>query len=95
MRGLSVEICPHATRQPFSPFKPVHANLLPPEPVEICRREIRTLRAAEIRDSGKNRALVAYRITERLRRASFHLIASSNGAGIAIAYRPTLLIDVL
>jgi hypothetical protein len=97
VRGLSVEICPHATRQPFSPVKPVHANLLPPEPVEIWRREIRALRAAtEMRDAGQNREPVARRINERLARTPFHLVASPDGgAGITIAYRPTLFIDAL
>lgn len=79
------------------PGKPVHADLLPPEPVEIWHREIRALRAAtEMLDAGNNHEPVARRITERLARAPFHLIASSDGgAGIAIAYRPMLLIDAI
>lgn len=76
--------------------KVVRAGVLPPEPVEIWQREIRALRAVtELWDTGKNRELVARRITERLARAPFHLIASSDGAGIAIAYRATLLIDAI
>jgi hypothetical protein len=47
--------------------------MLPPEPVEIWRREIRTLRAiTDLWDSGKDRDLVAHRITERLARTPFH-----------------------
>jgi hypothetical protein len=78
------------------PGKPVHADMLPPEPVEIWRREIRALRTiTDLWDSGKDRELVARRITERLARTPFHLIASADGSGIAITYRPALLIDAL
>jgi hypothetical protein len=70
--------------------------MLPPEPAEIWQKEVRALRAAtEMWDAGQNREPVARRITERLARAPFHLVASSGGAGIAIAYRPTLLIDAI
>ncbi|MBI4905291.1 MAG: hypothetical protein HY820_16780 [Acidobacteria bacterium] len=60
-------------------------------------QEIRTLRAAtEMWDAGKNRELVARRITERLAGASFHLMATTDGgAGIVLRYRPTLLIDAI
>lgn len=54
------------------------------------------LRAAtQIWDAAKNRELVAQRITERLARAPFHLIASANGYKIAIDYRPTPSIDAI
>jgi hypothetical protein len=47
-------------------------------------------------DASKNRELVARRITERLARTSFHLIATTDGGGkIALRYRPTLLIDAI
>jgi hypothetical protein len=39
--------------------------------------------------------LVPHRITERLERTPFNLIAVSDGAGIAISYRPVLLIDAI
>ncbi len=78
------------------PGKAVHADALPPEPVQIWQREIHALRAAtEIFDTGKDRELVARRITERLARAPFHRIAAANGDRVAIAYRPTLLIDAI
>jgi hypothetical protein len=76
--------------------KPVHADFLAPEPVETWHREIRALRAAtDLWDSGKDRELVARRITERLARTPFHLTSSATGDRIAIAYRPTLLIDAI
>jgi hypothetical protein len=46
-------------------------------------------------DAGKNRELVARRITERLARAPFHLIATADGGGVVLHYRPTLLIDAI
>ena len=79
------------------PGKPVHADMLPPEPLDVWHREIRALRAAtDIWDSGKDRDLVAHRITERLARTSFHLTAKPDGGGkIVLRYRPALLIDAL
>ena len=78
------------------PGKAVRADSLPPEPVETWHKEIRALRVvAEIFESGKNSELLARRITERLARAPFHLVATADGHGIAIAYRPTLLIDAI
>jgi hypothetical protein len=78
------------------PGKTVHADMLAPEPVETWHREIRALcTATNLWDSGRDRKLVARRITERLARTAFHLIDSSNSAGIVIAYRPTLLIDAI
>jgi hypothetical protein len=84
------------TRKP-EPGKPVHADLLAPEPVEIWHREIRALRAiTELWDSGKDRELVAHRITERLARTPFHLTARPDGGGkIVLRYRPVLLIDAI
>jgi len=76
--------------------KSVPADLLPSEPVDIWSREAGALRAAtEMWDAGQNREPVARRITERLARAPFHLAASANGGRLAIAYRPTLLIDAI
>jgi hypothetical protein len=79
------------------PGKPVHADLLPPEPVEIWQREIRALRTAtDLWDSGKDRELVACRITERLARTPFHLTARPDGNGkIVLRYRSALLIDAI
>ena len=63
---------------------------------EVRHREIRALRTTiDQWDSGKNRELVARRITERLARVPFHLIATADDGVIAIAYRPTLLIDAI
>jgi len=62
----------------------------------VRHREIRALRTTiDQWDSGKNRELVARRITERLARVPFHLIATADDGVIAIAYRPTLLIDAI
>ncbi len=78
------------------PHKTLQADLLPPEPLDVWHREIRALRAAmDLWDSGKNRELVAHRSTERLARAPFHLVATADDSGIAISYRPTLLIDAI
>jgi len=79
------------------PGKTIHADLLPPEPVEIWQREIRALRAiTDLWDSGKARELVAHRITERLARTPFHLTARPDGGGkIVLRYRPVLLIDAI
>jgi hypothetical protein len=79
------------------PGKPVHADMLPPEPVEIWRREIRAFRTiTDLWDSGKGRELVAHRITERLARTPFHLTARLDGNGkIVLRYRPVLLVDAL
>lgn len=79
------------------PGKPVHADVLPPEPVEVWQREIRALRAiTDLWDSGKDRELVARRITERMARTPFHLTARPDGGGkIVLRYRPMLLIDAI
>jgi hypothetical protein len=79
------------------PGKPVHADLLPPEPVEIWHREIRALRTAtDLWNSGRDRELVAHRITERLARTPFHLTARPDGGGkIVLRYRPVFLIDAI
>jgi hypothetical protein len=79
------------------PGKPVHADMLAPEPVETWHREIRALRTAtDLWDTGKDRELVAHRITERLARTPFHLTARPDGNGkIVLRYRPTLLIDAI
>jgi len=79
------------------PGKAVRADMLPPEPLDVRHREIRALRAiTDLWDSGKNRELVANRITERLARTTFHLSATPDGAGkIVLRYRPVLLIDAI
>jgi len=79
-----------------SPGETLRADGLSPEPLDIWSREARALRAATVMwDSGRDRELVAGRITERLARAPFHLLAIANDGGIAIAYQPTLLIDAI
>lgn len=61
----------------------------------VC--EIRALyTATDLWDSGKDRELVAHRITDRLARTPFHLAARPDGNGkIVLRYRPVLLIDAI
>jgi hypothetical protein len=79
------------------PAKPVHADMLPPETLDVWHREIRALRAAtELWDSGKDREIVAHCITERLARTPFHITVRPGGGGkIVLHYRPVLLIDAI
>jgi hypothetical protein len=79
------------------PGKSVRADLLSPEPVDSWHKEIRVLRAAmEMFDGGKDRDLIAHRITERLARTAFHLTARPDSNGkIVPRYRPVLLIDAI
>jgi hypothetical protein len=48
-------------------------------------------------DSGfrEDREPVAHCFTQRQAATSFHLVASANGGRLAIAYRPTLLIEAI
>lgn len=51
-----------------------------------------------IASAGKDETALrrlAHRITDRLARATFRPITTANDGGIAIAYRPTLLIDAI
>jgi hypothetical protein len=74
------------------PGKTVHADMLPPEPLDVWHREVCAL--MDLWDSGKDRELVAQRITERLARTPFHLTARPDSGGkIVLRYRPVLLIE--
>jgi len=78
------------------PGKSVRADLLSPEPLEIWSRAGRRPPSRH-GDVGRRQASRTGRprVTERLARAPFHLVVSSDGAGIALAYRPALLVDAI
>jgi len=70
-----------------SPGQVVKADALPPEPVEIWRKEIQALRACtdlwdsitNSQDSGTARERVGRKISEHLARVPFYLRASEQG----------------
>jgi hypothetical protein len=62
----------------------------------VAPRDPRLRTATDLWDSGKDRELVARRITERLARTPFHLTARPDGGGkIVLRYRPVFLIDAI
>ena len=80
------------------PGKPVPSSALPPEPVDVWRREIRELKAVgDLWDriaAGDRRGeeMLERRLATGLARAPFHLAAvRENGSGFRMRYRPATL----
>jgi hypothetical protein len=80
------------------PGKPVPASILPPEPIDIWRREIRELRAVgDLWDriaAGDRRGeeMLERKLAAGLARAPFHLTTiRENGSSFRMRYRPATL----
>jgi hypothetical protein len=87
--------------RPPEPGRVVRAEALPPEPLDIWRREIRVLRTCtELWDAiaGGNRDatdLLNGKIAEKLAGVGCQLTAWPNGSRFLLGYRPARLIDAL
>jgi hypothetical protein len=84
-----------------SPGEKLRADVLPPEPLDIWRAEIRALRTCtDLWDSiaggnGQATATLNRRLAEKLAGARFHLTACPGEGRFLLAYRPLRLVDAV